>query len=101
MGFRTQEEEGALDGMSLDEYLVSNKEATFMLRMRGDAMRESLIGDGDLLIVDKSREPGPNDIVVIVKDGGFSVRPFGALARISSTDDVRIEAVVTAVIRKY
>jgi DNA polymerase V len=100
MGFRTHEEEGALDGMSLDEYLISNKEATFMLRMRGDAMSEYAITNGDLLIVDKSLEPKSNDIVVIVKDGGFAVRPMQALPR-SLTGDIRIEAVVTGIIRKF
>ncbi len=97
MGFRTQEEEGALDGMSLDEYLVENKEATFMLRMRGDAMKAASIEDGDLLVVDRSRDPKPSDIVVAVIDGAFCVRPLRSLPR----RDLKVEAVVTAVIRKY
>ncbi|HEU0081055.1 MAG TPA: S24 family peptidase [Candidatus Paceibacterota bacterium] len=99
MGFRTEEEEGALEGMSLDEYLVKNREATFMLRMRGNGMREAAIADGDLLVVDRSREPQPHDIVVAVIDGAFCARYMRDLQR-SDLGDVRVEAVVIAVIRR-
>jgi DNA polymerase V len=97
MGFRTHEEEGALDTMSLDEYLIENKEATFMLRAAGDSMKDAGILEGDLVIVDRSRVPRQSDIVIAVDAGSFIMRRMRSL----SGSDVKIEAVVTAVIRKY
>ena len=97
MGFRTHEEEGALDTMSLDEYLVENKEATFMFRAKGDHLKDSGILRGDLLIVDRSKEPKTHDIVVAVSHGAFILDYMYAL----SGREAIVEAVVTAVIRKY
>ncbi|HEY0908125.1 MAG TPA: S24 family peptidase [Candidatus Paceibacterota bacterium] len=108
MGFRTQAEEDALETMSLDEYLIENKEATFMMRASGDSMRGEGIFRGDLLIVDRSRSPHDGNIVIAVHDGAFRMARFDS--RIGGAGPVRadlavgselsIEAVVTAVIRK-
>ena len=41
-------------GIDLNEQLVHNKPATYFFRMKGDAMQEAGIFDGDILIVDRS-----------------------------------------------
>jgi len=46
-GFPSPAEEALLDTMSLDEYLVVNPEATFMLRVEGDSMVDAGILPGD------------------------------------------------------
>ena len=97
MGFRTQEEEGALDTMSLDEYLIENREATYMLRAKSDSLRDAGILYGDLLVVDRSKSPRKSDIVIAVQDGEFIMRRFSEL----EDEGVQVEAVVTAVIRKF
>lgn len=97
MGFRTHEEERAFDGETLDEYLIENEEATFCMRARGGAMRGAGILDGDLLIVDRSKEPRPDDIVIAVADGAFRM----GFMRSLSGADCKVEAVVTGVVRKY
>lgn len=97
MGFRTHDEDGALDTMSLDEFLIENKEATFLLRMKGRAMEQSGILDGDLLIIDRSRDPKPQDIVAVVLDGAFGIKRVRDLPNTCA----KVEAVVTGVIRKY
>ena len=43
--------EGRID---LNEHLIRNKEATFILRVKGWSMKEAGIHDGDELIVDRS-----------------------------------------------
>ncbi|HEU5114591.1 MAG TPA: S24 family peptidase [Candidatus Paceibacterota bacterium] len=98
--FRTHDEDGAFDTMTLDEYLVENREATFMMRARGEGLSDRGILDGDLLLVDRSREPRPSDIVVVVENGSFSMKPASSIAA-SLDGETRVEAVVTAVIRKY
>jgi DNA polymerase V len=97
MGFRTHDEDGALDTMSLDEYLIENKEATFMLLAKSDSMREAGILRGDLVIVDRSKSPQSGDIVIAVIDGGFVMRYLEDLP----VRDLKVEAVVTGVVRKY
>lgn len=96
MGFRTHDEDGALDTMSLDDYLVENKEATFMLRVSSDSMEGAGILRGDLVIVDKSRSPRRGDIVIAAEDGEFRIAHFDRLK-----DEAKVEAVVTAIVRKY
>ena len=96
MGFRTHDEDGALDTMSFDDYLIENREATFMMRAESDSMRDSGILSGDLLIVDRSRTPRRNDIVIAVADGAFVMTYFNDIG-----GESKVEAVVTAVIRKY
>lgn len=97
MGFRTQAEDDVLETMSLDEYLIENKEATFMMRVSGDSMRSKGIFRGDLLIVDRSRMARTGDIIVAVVDGAFCMMCWGGF---STAAEVKVEAVVTAVIRK-
>ena len=41
-------------GIDLKEQLVHNKPATYFFKMKGDAMRDAGIFDGDVLIVDRS-----------------------------------------------
>jgi DNA polymerase V len=60
--------------LDLNEYLVRHKEATFFLRVKGDSMRDAHIEDGNLLIVDRSLEPGHGDIVVAVSNGELTVK---------------------------
>lgn len=97
MGFKTEAEESVLDTMSLDEYLIENKEATFMMRASGDSLRADGILRGDLLVVDRSKQSRPGDIVIAVEDGSFRLRRLDP----RSARTLVIEAVVTAVIRKF
>jgi DNA polymerase V len=96
MGFRTHEEEDALDTMSIDDFLIENKEATFMLRVHSDAMSHLGILRGDLVVADRSKNPYPGNIVIAAIDGSFVMAYFEDLHKES-----KVEAVVTAVIRKY
>jgi DNA polymerase V len=64
-------EQQAID---LNELLVSNPPATFFVRARGDSMVDAGIRDGDLLVVDFSRQPRHGDIVIARLDDGFTVK---------------------------
>ena len=54
-GFPSPAEEALIDTLSLDEYLVSRPEATFMLRVEGDSMIEAGILPGDTVLVERGR----------------------------------------------
>ena len=63
-------------GIDLNEQLIHNKPATYFLRMKGDAMQEAGIFDGDVLIVDRSLKQANGKIIVAVLNGELLVRRF-------------------------
>jgi DNA polymerase V len=63
--------EGNLDLVRL---VVRHPAATFFMRVSGSSMTGAGIGDGDLLVVDRSLTPHEDDIVVAVIDGGFTCK---------------------------
>jgi len=66
-------EEASID---LNDYVTSNKEATFFAKVVGDCMIGSGIYPEDLLVVDKSLTPGQGDIVVGIIDNEFILRAY-------------------------
>ena len=63
-------------GIDLNEQLVHNKPATYFFRMKGDAMRDAGIFDGDVLIVDRSLKLVSGKIIVAVLNGELLVRRY-------------------------
>ena len=60
--------------ISLDRELVKNKEATFYARVSGDSMIGAGLEDGDLLVIDRSKNPENGKIAVCLIDGDFTVK---------------------------
>ena len=60
--------------ISLDEELVKNKEATFYARVSGDSMIGAGLDDGDLLVIDRSKNPENGKIAICLIDGDFTVK---------------------------
>lgn len=85
-GFPSPAEEALLDTMSLDEYLVTHPEATFILRVEGDSMIEAGILPGDTVLVERGRTPRNGDIVIACVDGAWTMKYFFKNGR-----DVRLE----------
>ena len=52
-GFPSPAEEELSDTLSLDELLIQNREATFLLKVSGDSMSGAGILPGDMVIVDR------------------------------------------------
>ena len=113
-GFPSPAEEELLDTMSLDEYLISNKEATFILQVSGDSMIEAGIMPKDLALVERTNEAKPGDIVIAEVDGKWTMKFLrkkgGQLCLeaankkypdIYPEEELKISAVVKAVIRRY
>ncbi len=113
-GFPTVAEEEILDTMSIDEYLIDNKEATYMLEVKGDSMIDAGIQEGDLVIAERKNNPKDGDIVIAEVDGGWTMKYFrkkGSTVYLEPANknykpiypenDMRIAAIVKGVIRKY
>ncbi|MBI5857877.1 MAG: translesion error-prone DNA polymerase V autoproteolytic subunit [Sphingobacteriales bacterium] len=63
-------------GIDLNEQLIRNKPATFFFKMKGDAMKEAGISDGDILIVDRSLKLANGKVIVAILNGELLVRRF-------------------------
>ena len=73
-GFPSPAEDFAVNRVDLTQELVTHPQATFLLRVSGDSMRDAGIFDGDTLVVDKAVKPRHGHIVVAVVDGEFTVK---------------------------
>jgi DNA polymerase V len=62
--------------LNLDDLLIKNKIATFLVRVLGDSMIGSGIFPDDILIVDKSITPSHKNIVVAILNGEFTIKRF-------------------------
>jgi DNA polymerase V len=60
--------------LDLNEYLVKNPPATFLVRVSGQSMKDLGIFDGDILVVDKSLEAVSGSVVVAIVHGEFTVK---------------------------
>jgi len=75
-GFPSPADDHLERGIDLNEELIRNPAATFLVRVKGDSMRDAGIHSGDVLIVDKSLAPTDRKIVVAMIDGNFTVKRF-------------------------
>ena len=73
-GFPSPAEEELIDTMSLDEYLIENREATYLLKVTGDSMLDAGIQPGDLVIVERTNAPRVGDIVIAEVDGEWTMK---------------------------
>ena len=60
--------------IDLNEYLIKNIAATYFVRVSGDSMINAHIGDGAILIVDRSIEPKNKMIVIASIDGSYTCK---------------------------
>jgi repressor LexA len=100
--------------LSIEDYLIKEKDSTYMLRVKGDSMIEAGIHEGDLVIAVRRNDAKDGDIVIAEVDGGWTMKYFRkkngktylepankAYSAIFPEYDLHIGAVVKGVIRKY
>lgn len=63
--------DGSLD---LNEHLITDAPATFIVRVSGDSMVDAGIADGDEVIVDRGRRAVDGSVVVAVVDGELTIK---------------------------
>ncbi len=113
-GWPSPAEEELLDTMSFDEFLAPNKNASYILRVKGDSMIDAGIHAGDMILVERSTSPRDGDIVIAEVDGQWTLKYFrtrgarvwleaanAAYQPIAPQQELTIVAVVRAVVRKY
>ena len=115
-GFPSPADDYIEDQIDLNRELIRNPSSTFFGRVNGDSMINAGIGDGDLIVIDKSIEPKDGSIVVCVIDGEFTVKRFQKIngeiflmpenekykaIKITNENDFRVWGTVTYTIKKH
>lgn len=73
-GFGSPGSDATVKRIDLNDALIRHPQATFVMRVSGDAMREAGIEDGDVLLVDRALVPQHGQVVVAVVDGELFCR---------------------------
>jgi DNA polymerase V len=70
-GFPSPAEDHLVQRIDLMAQLIQHPQATFLLRVRGESMRDAGIFDGDVVLVDRAIAPHSGHVVIAVVDGEF------------------------------
>lgn len=121
-GFPSVAEESLLDTMNIDDYLIQNKDSSYLLKVKGESMIDAGIQEGDMVIAEKvnpegsahTKEVRDGDIVIALVDGGWTMKYYrNRLGKvylepanknfkpIYPENELEIAAIVKGVIRKY
>ncbi|MHB1390398.1 MAG: LexA family protein [Thermoleophilia bacterium] len=113
-GWPSPAEEELLDTMSLEEFLIERPDNTYSLRVQGDSMIEAGIMPGDMVLVERGVPEKDGDIIIAEVDGEWTMKYYrkrgGRIfleaanrkyGPIFPEQELRIAAIVRAVIRKY
>ncbi len=113
-GFPSPAEEELLDTLSLDEFLIKKPNATYIVKVSGQSMIDEGIKEGDLVLVERGRQPQSGDIVIAQVDGQWTMKFYEKkggkvilraankkFAPIEPKNELIIGGVVVANVRKY
>lgn len=117
-GFPSPAEDYIHDSLDFNRDIVKHPESTFYGRISGDSMIDAGFKEGDLAVIDRSREPADGDVVVAYINNEFTIkyldlshkgegyielRPANAKyrpIRIDETDEFEVWGVVSYVIHQ-
>jgi len=117
-GFPSPAEEELNDTIDLNDLLIQNHDATYLVKAQGDSMIDAGIFNGDLVLVERRSDAKPGDIVIARVDGdGWTMKYLAkrggrlflqpankANAKyqpIIPKQELKIEAIVVACIRHF
>lgn len=113
-GFPSPGEEDFDNTLTLDEYMIDHREKSFIFKVKGESMKDAGILDGDMVIVERTEHAHVGNIVIALIDGGYTMKYLREKDQryyleaaneeypdIYPKENLRIEAVVKGVIRKY
>ncbi len=113
-GWPSPAEEELLDTMSLEEFLIERPDNTFILKVQGDSMLDAGIMPGDMVLVERGVREKDGDIIIAEVDREWTMKYYrkkngkvwleaanSKYGPIYPQEELRVAAVVKAVIRKY
>jgi len=75
-GFSAAADDYMQRGIDLNEQLISNKPATFFMRVNSDAMSGAGIYSGDTVIIDRSVKAATGKVVIAMLNGEMLIRRY-------------------------
>jgi DNA polymerase V len=115
-GFPSPAEDHIESTLDINELLIEHPAATFFVRVAGDSMIGASIQDGDILVVDRSKTPVNDNIVIALVNGEYTVKRLSIKADviklcpenshyspilISGMDELIVWGVVTGLVRQF
>jgi DNA polymerase V len=88
IGFGSPSGDTGVTRLDLNDILVRHPQASFLMRIAGDAMRERGIDAGDLVLIDRAIQPAHGHVVIAVVGEEFVCRQLhrqGAEIRLLAT----------------
>lgn len=73
-GFPSPAEEYLRESLDFNRDLIRHPEATFYGRVKGDSMLDAGIADGDIAVIDRSKEPRNGSIIVAYINNEFTIK---------------------------
>ena len=73
-GFATPSEEELADTITIGDYLIRDKDASYLLEVVGDSMIDAGIQEGDMVIFERTHDYRPGDIVIALTEDGYTIK---------------------------
>lgn len=94
-GFSSPATHYAEPRIDLNEALVKNPNSTFFIRVVDASYSEFGISEKDVLIIDKSIVPKPNQLTCVITDGEFDVKRIN----FENKEEIQIWGTITHIIK--
>jgi len=73
-GFASPAEDYFQRRLNINDWVIKNRTATFFMKVRGGGMKKFGINDEDILVIDRSLKPVPNQLAVVALNGELLIR---------------------------
>jgi SOS regulatory protein LexA len=73
-GFASPSEEELADTITIGDYLIRDKDASYLLEVVGDSMIDAGIQEGDMVIFERTHNYRPGDIVIALTEDGYTIK---------------------------
>jgi DNA polymerase V len=87
IGFGSPADDTGVTRLDLNDILIKHPQATFLMRVAGDAMHEAGIDSGDVVLVDRAVAPAHGHVVIAMVDETFVCRRM-----VKQGGDIRLQA---------
>lgn len=83
-----------LNTVDLDEYLIENKDASFILKIRSDNYLDMNVLNNDLAIVERGVNAKDGEIILVPNEGAWTLK-------YKTFNDLNYSAKLRGIIREY
>lgn len=73
-GFASPSEENIADTITVGDFLIRDKDASYLLQVVGDSMEGAGIREGDMVIFERTGTYKPGDIVIALTEDGYTLK---------------------------